>query len=397
MKTKKYLLAFMLTCSVGCNRVTSLANRQHMNQQKKVHNMRNPLLIIGGVAEYYSGNSNLPGVKEDMKLFYDLFYDFFGYEVHSTHKSTTLSNPFGPKASELKEFYQKYVPKSRDHGYDGLFVLFSGHGSKDTIYGSDKNAKDAALSFSAIEDMFDKSFVGLPKIFLKLACNGWEKPVVVHSKKNQNPPNEKNFSIDQDYNLSAEKYTVSASPKGQVSYDRSNGCYPAQYFCSLMKKQKHRSLRFRAFIEVLRDTVLEKSKQKELVADQQCTLTTDTYFKKRYLQPGLNFLSVCNNIKCTKKNKGQWINKGMGTFFMDWEFLKNQCSYCQQCFRKLYDIVFLNCKYDVDGDYFIENSVSPNTSKEFTKDEKTIQKHESLKSPVLEKVWEYLSIHVSNN
>ncbi len=54
-----------------------------MSLEYPVHVVKNPLVLLVGCSEYGDGLKNLPGVKVDIKVLYELFYGFYGWTVKS--------------------------------------------------------------------------------------------------------------------------------------------------------------------------------------------------------------------------------------------------------------------------------------------------------------------------
>jgi len=411
MKKNYFLPILSLLFVMGCDKIRSsqihgdmnasslvIPPQQQMEEQEEFldymlsdeeeprYTISNPLILLTGVSDYGSHSKNLPGVKEDLKLFYQLFNNFFGYEVRSTHLAFKPNCRHRLKAKELKSFIWKSTPKTSRNGYDAVFFIFSGHGSRGVIYGSDNKY----ITFDEIEDRLKYSFLGLPKIYLKLACDGSKLP---QTKMESDLVGKTLFGVNNSHNLDAESYTICASPRGQVSFDRQKGCLPAQLFCKLFKDPKYRTrVDFQSFIRHLRKQVGTKN-LKELMSEY-CTLNNLIFFQKRYshFKPGLNLLSYCPKQGCSIQYQSQWLNKGLGIFYMDHEFRKNKCAVCEATLKEVTDVVLYHCKYIIEGDKFLENKELPNEYLE----KRDTKLHHSKGQLFLTKFWECLKVDVTS-
>ncbi len=51
--------------------------------------VKNPIVLLICCSEYKGGWVDLPGVKRDYEILYNLFHDFYGWRVQSIHENVT--------------------------------------------------------------------------------------------------------------------------------------------------------------------------------------------------------------------------------------------------------------------------------------------------------------------
>ncbi len=86
-----------------------------MTSEYPIHLVRNPLALFVGCSEYKDGLDNLPGVKVDLKVLYELFHGFYGWIVKSIHQNVTKTR--------ILDFFDEEKAKSREFFPSHLLLL----------------------------------------------------------------------------------------------------------------------------------------------------------------------------------------------------------------------------------------------------------------------------------
>ncbi len=81
----------------GPNNEESKSSRSQSSHEDIISNeeffmVKNPLVLLICCSQYEGGWANLPGVRTDHKILYELFHDFYGWRVDSIHEKVTKSS-----------------------------------------------------------------------------------------------------------------------------------------------------------------------------------------------------------------------------------------------------------------------------------------------------------------
>eukprot|EP01084_Bolivina_argentea_P272672 464326_1 len=175
----------LLPCIVFICRRNIKLNKELQRQKQFEHKIYNPMVLSIGIAYYneltkddgFKGYcDNLNGIDRDYanlktlcKAFkYDIFPKYEQYEWNETEIISFLNN----RAEYLsKNVNINACGNVNGLGYDGLFVIFSGHGYNNKIITSDYQM----MSKTAIHRLFSRKYPILreiPRIFIMDVCDG---------------------------------------------------------------------------------------------------------------------------------------------------------------------------------------------------------------------------------
>ena len=117
--------------------------------------MKNPLVLLAISSQYK--NEKLKSPPQDYNTAIDVFKNYFKYDCFKIGSNNKIVK------SDLDNWIFK-INKMKNHKYDGLIFVYSGHGSGGLI-----NVYDGDYSYKKIVNGF-KNFEYLPQVFFKLSC-----------------------------------------------------------------------------------------------------------------------------------------------------------------------------------------------------------------------------------
>ena len=232
------------------------------------HTVSNPLVLLTGASKYLpiedemkeNKDPSLPTVNNEMKILYELFHDYFGYEVRSTffdergnifpkqeEKSQEMDGEwlfFRKFGKWLKKQYTYLNEHIESKKYDGLFFVFSGHGAIDITNNEECiiTSDGKYYPWDRIERLFsvpepvDEDLeiwvAKYPKFFFKLACRGSGKRRVVKVK------NPCKVNID---SMSYTFYSTSKGKENNVNNALNLAEAISHYFKESVEKREHLS------------------------------------------------------------------------------------------------------------------------------------------------------------
>merc|ERR1719229_103159 len=160
--------------------------------------MNHPMVIMVAIGKYddEERNPNLtPCLIKDIENVVKLFGDRMNYEVHPSYD---LTAPNGIKMQWTKSEIDDLLEQKSDEltnnldDYDGLVVIFSGHGKDDNIITSDGQLISKQYIYQYFTFSTDKVAVrSIPRLFVFDCCDGQYAPeklfeYIVKSNKKEN-------------------------------------------------------------------------------------------------------------------------------------------------------------------------------------------------------------------
>jgi len=269
-------LPLVFVMMLGCNQLEQVISSEAMLPRYPI---KNPLVLLAGASKYdiTSGFKDLPGVKQDMKLLYDLFANFYGYETHSTF------TVYGEHLTrgELNKFIRKgyrdleaTVEDRNKHSYDGLIFALLGHGFEGTFVTSDGRERGVNRMQSEFDNESADFFIGRPRIFMKIACRGTDYSEGVSLSRNKSQEwyckSEGFFTI----------YPTTVGRKIRDSISIGKGAPFTIALVKLLRNEKERKQRLEDIIKILGIRVNEMTNGRECV-EQKSTLRTILYLCKK--------------------------------------------------------------------------------------------------------------------
>ena len=152
-----------------------LEELKKQNSYNNANYIANALVLIAGASKYKS-LSSLPGVLKDIERCYDLFANFYHYNIKCTYNKNNSSTEW-LTLKNLNSFihkgYMELANNYKNNNYDALIFIWAGHGGyeslipSDATYDNNKKLYKNIKSIHEIKNKFDGNmahfFIDKPK------------------------------------------------------------------------------------------------------------------------------------------------------------------------------------------------------------------------------------------
>eukprot|EP01084_Bolivina_argentea_P245059 410394_1 len=304
----------------------------------KTQDITNALVIMICIEEYEGDAnaagkcSNLSGTQIDRRNMTELWVNKYNYDaICNKSKKCTLNDAQTILANGQSQFL--------NGGYDGIIVIFSGHGSKDSLilsdyYESTKINNQIYYKYNKIQRSYIEAYFGGEnvknkvdkiKIYLVDACRGHKGALPIDKDNIKMTPKGNNAVQNNEeqkiHHPNENRMIFYPNTEPYVSYDGSNGGALMYSFYSTMMDDENKNKNFLQLQDIIRkkaDQKLFSCKDDQGVLKEYCvkieTKTTmdyeamqKMYFREKNTQKDKEFIAAKNAIKMREKINLQFL------------------------------------------------------------------------------------------